>query len=317
MKVLLIGGEGFIGASTAYDLLKEGYEIGIFGKFTRVSKVFEKIKNKVYWKKGDVLNKEDISKVLKEFSPDILLHLAAIAGIDTTMKNPIMTFKVNFLGTFNVLESVIENDINLKQFIFFSTSEVFGAKAYNVCEADPTHLLPVGKARALYSLSKLAGEHMCYAFSLQFGINYTIIRPFNVFGPGQIGEGAIQIFIKRALKNEDLIVYGDGSQIRAWCYISDMVEGIKKVVNNPKAFGDIFNIGNPANTITIRCLAEKVIHLAQSKSKIIHKPLTYTDIEIRVPNIDKAKQILGFQPKVNLDEGILKTIEWYKNEDTN
>ena len=139
------------------------------------------------------------------------------------------------------------------------------------------------------------------------------MRPFNVYGPGQTGEGAIQIFIRKALNNEDITIYGDGTQIRAWCYVDDMVDGLLKALENPKAIGESFNIGNSRAVTTIYGLAEVVCRVLNSKSKIVFKDALSADIELRIPETKKADKVIDFKAKIDLEEGILRTAKWYKN----
>jgi UDP-glucose 4-epimerase len=138
------------------------------------------------------------------------------------------------------------------------------------------------------------------------------VRPFNVYGPGQTGEGAIQIFIKRALANEDIFIYGDGNQIRAWCFVDDFVDCLMRCIDDKKAVGESFNIGNARAVITTLGLAQTVCRVLNSKSKIIFKPPLSADIELRIPSVDKVEKILGFKAKVDLDEGILRTAEYFR-----
>ncbi|MFA5196394.1 MAG: NAD-dependent epimerase/dehydratase family protein, partial [Bacteroidales bacterium] len=136
--------------------------------------------------------------------------------------------------------------------------------------------------------------------------------PFNVYGPGQTGEGALQIFIKRALKNEDIYINGDGSQIRAWCYVDDFVDCIMRCIEDPKAIGESFNIGNARAVITILGLAQAVCRVLKSKSRILFRDQLSADIELRIPSVEKSAKVLGFKAKVDLDEGIEKTAAWIK-----
>ncbi len=139
------------------------------------------------------------------------------------------------------------------------------------------------------------------------------MRPFNVYGPGQTGEGAIQIFIKRALKNEDIFINGDGNQIRAWCFVDDFVDCIMRTLDNDAAVGESFNIGNARAITTILGLADAVCRVLNSKSKIVFKPALSADIELRIPSVEKAKNLLGFKAKVDLEEGIIRTAAWIKD----
>jgi len=258
----------------------------------------------------------NFSKVSIPQDVDMVLHMAAIAGIDTVIKNPVKTMEVNMIGTYHVLKALMELGLldKLERFVDFSTSEVFGINAFRVNEKESTNLQPVGEARWTYSVSKLAGEHLTYSFHKQFGLRAVTVRPFNVYGPGQVGEGAIHHFVVRAIKNEPLIIHGEGDQIRSWCYIDDMVEGVLLCLEKEETIGEVFNIGNPKGTITILGLAEKIIQLAKSSSQIVHVPKNYVDVELRIPSIEKAKELLGFEPKVDLNEGIGRTIEWYKRK---
>jgi UDP-glucose 4-epimerase len=138
------------------------------------------------------------------------------------------------------------------------------------------------------------------------------VRPFNVYGPGQTGEGAIQIFIKRALQNQDISINGDGNQIRAWCYVDDFVDCIMLALTDQNAVGESFNIGNARAVTTILGLAETVLRVLKSDSKIIFKDALSADVELRIPSTEKAKKLLNFKAKVDLEEGVLKTAEWIK-----
>ncbi len=146
----------------------------------------------------------------------------------------------------------------------------------------------------------------------QYQLPTVSIRPFNIYGPRQVGEGAVHHFIVRALRGEPLTVHNDGSQIRAWCYVDDIVDGIALALVRDEAVGHAFNIGNPRSTLTIYTLAKEIIRLASSASHIEHVPWNQADVELRIPNIDKAKELLHYAPKVDLEEGLLRTIYWYR-----
>jgi UDP-glucose 4-epimerase len=164
----------------------------------------------------------------------------------------------------------------------------------------------------VYAVSKLAGEHLSHAYFKQYGLPCVTVRPFNIYGPGQTGEGAIQIFIKKALKNEDIFINGDGTQIRAWCYVDDFVDCLMRCIRDPKAIGESFNLGNARAVITTLGLAQAVCRVLNSKSKILFKDQLSADIELRIPSVEKTEKILGFKAKVDLDQGILKTAEYFK-----
>ena len=170
----------------------------------------------------------------------------------------------------------------------------------------------VGEARWTYAVSKLAGEYFAHAYFDEFGLPVTTVRPFNVYGPGQVGVGAIHSFTVRALAGDELVIHGDGSQIRAWLYVDDMVDGLLRALEREEAIGESFNIGNARSTVTVLDLAQRIKRVAESESEIIFRPLHYTDVEIRIPNVDKARKLLGFDAKVDLDEGLARTIAWYR-----
>ncbi|MCX7733540.1 MAG: GDP-mannose 4,6-dehydratase [bacterium] len=315
-KFFITGGAGFIGSNLINRIFQENYVI-VYDNFSRDSirgtGLLERKNIEIF--RGDILDYDSVKKCIPS-DVDIVIHLAAIAGIDTVIKNPAKTIEVNVIGTYNLLKSLMELKVidRIEFFINFSTSEVFGISAFRVDEKTPANLQPVGEARWTYSVAKLVGEHLVYAYYNQYGLKAVNIRPFNIYGPGQVGEGAIHHFVVRALKNEPLIIHGDGSQIRSWCYIDDLVDAVILCLENQNSIGESFNIGNPKGTITILSLAEKIIHLAGSSSQIVYVPKNYADVELRIPSIDKAKQILGFEPKVDLNEGIRRTIQWYREK---
>ena len=311
-KILLTGGGGFIGSKLA-ELLAPNNEILIYDIFSRDSLKYKKIKSKnLKIVEGDVLDDLKLKKICEDFKPQIVAHLAAIAGVDTVIKNPIKTMEINILGTFNLLKALRKHSNRLHRVVNFSTSEVLGAYAYKSTEKSDTNFAPVGEGRWTYSVSKVTGEHLVHSYFKQYGYPSVTIRPFNIYGPGQIGEGAIQVFIKNAVFNKNIEIHGDGDQIRSWCYIDDMIQGLEMCLTNKKAIGEIFNIGNPKGTITISSLAEKIITLCNTKSKIVYTPKNYVDVELRIPSIEKAEKLLNYKPKTDLNTGIKKTFAWYK-----
>ncbi len=259
--------------------------------------------------KGDVLDEKKLNDAMA--GSHIVIHAAGIAGIDTVIKNPVRTMQVNMMGTAYALEAAHRNHV--ERFVDFSTSEVFGSMAFRSCESDQTVAGSAGEARWTYAVSKLAGEHLAYAYYRHYHLPAVTVRPFNVYGPGQTGEGAIQVFIKRALKNETIHIDGDGNQIRAWCYVDDFVDGIVRCIENPKAIGESFNIGNGRAVITVLGLAQTVCRVLKSESEIVFDPPLSADIAIRVPSVEKAFKALGYKAKVDLDDGIRRTANWMRD----
>lgn len=311
-KIFITGGAGFIGTALAERLVDDN-ELVVYDNFSRDSLSKKTFYNHRHLKvvKGDVRDEKKLSGAMK--GANIVIHLAAIAGVDTVLSHKLETLKTNIIGTYSVLEA--SNKLKkLERFIDFSTSEVFGAYAFKVDELQTTSQGSVGEARWCYAVAKLAGEHFTHAYYETYGMPTVTIRPFNVYGPGQVGDGAIKNFIERVLQNKNFMIHGDGSQIRAWCYIDDCVDGVLLCLEKKNAIGETFNIGNPKSVVTVYQLAAKVISLSGMNVKIEYKPAHSKDIEIRVPNIDKARQLLGYEPKVELDEGIVRAMAWYKVE---
>ncbi|ALO15759.1 dTDP-glucose 4,6-dehydratase 2 [Salinivirga cyanobacteriivorans] len=307
-KIFITGGAGFI-ANILISRLVEDNKIIAFDNFHRdtlTDSEFAKHAN-LEIVKGDVLDYNLVFESMK--GADIVIHAAAIAGIDTVIKRPTHTMRVNMIGTSNVLEAAKEHKIQ-DRVVDFSTSEVFGSRAFKSAEEDETTSGTAGEARWTYAVSKLAGEHLSMAYYKEFKLPTVSVRPFNVYGPGQTGEGALQIFIKKALKNEDISIFGDGNQIRAWCYVDDFVEGLMRCIENHDAVGESFNIGNARAVVTIYGLAQTVLRVLNSKSKIIFKPALSADVELRIPSVEKADRILGFRAQHDLEYGIAQTAQW-------
>jgi UDP-glucose 4-epimerase len=310
-QIFITGGAGFI-ANTLIKNLIERNKITVYDNFHRDTLTDSGYITHPNIKiiKGDVLNKDELTTAMK--GAEIVVHAAGIAGIETVIKDPVRTMNVNMIGTANALEAAKLNNIK-DRFIDFSTSEIFGSHAYKSSETDTAVSGSVGEARWVYAVSKLAGEHLAHAYFKQYNIPIVTVRPFNVYGPGQTGEGALQIFIKRALQNEDIYIYGDGTAIRAWCFVDDFVDCLMRCIENPKAIGESFNLGNARTVITTLGLAQAVCRVLTSDSKIIFKDALSADIEMRIPSVEKTKRILGFEAKVDLDEGIERTAEYFKS----
>lgn len=309
-NIFITGGAGFI-ANTLIRNMIEGNKITVYDNFHRDTLTDSGYANHPNIKiiKGDVLDLPALTGAMQ--GADIVIHAAGIAGIDTVIKSPVRTMRVNMIGTANALEAAKVNGVS-ERFVDFSTSEIFGSHAFKSTETDAAVAGSVGEARWVYAVSKLAGEHLAHAYYKEHGLPVVTVRPFNVYGPGQTGEGALQIFIKRALKNEDIFIYGDGTAIRAWCFVDDFVDCLMRCIENPKAIGESFNLGNARTVITTLGLAQAVCRVLKSDSKIIFKDALSADIEMRIPSVLKTKEVLGFEAKVDLDEGIERTAAYFK-----
>lgn len=309
---MITGGAGFIGTTLAERLINNN-QLVIFDNFHRDALTPSGLMDhpNLTVAKGSVLDVEKVENAMK--GCNMVVHMAAIAGVDTVMKMPVTTMKVSLIGTYNILEAALKQG-DIERVIDFSTSEVFGSYAFKVNEKDSTTLGAVGEARWTYAVSKLATEHLSDCYYKQYGIPTVCIRPFNIYGPRQVGEGAIHHFIVKALKSENLTVHNEGSQLRAWCYVDDIVEGILLALTKQSAVGQSFNIGNPRSAITVYNLAREIVRLTGNTSSIEFVEWDHPDIELRVPDIDKAKKLLGYRPSIDLEEGLLRTIEWYKEQ---
>ena len=310
-RIVITGGAGFIATTLARDLVDANQIVAIDNLHRDALSGTPLAEHPNFtFHQGDVLDSAQLTELARGATH--FVHCAAIAGVETVLESPVRTMRVNVIGTYNALEAALATIDTLERFVDFSTSEVFGTHAYNVTEGQVSTIGSVGEARWTYAVSKLAGEHMAHAYHDELKLPTVTVHPFNVFGPGQIGGGAIRAFIEAALAGEDMIVRGDGSQIRAWCYVTDMVNGVHACLERPEAVGQAFNIGNPRSSVTIYDLAQRVKRLTGASSEIVFAPLGYADVELRIPNVVKARELLGWEPKVELDDGLARTIAWYR-----
>ena len=312
-RIFITGGAGFIGTTLARRLVDENEVVALDNLHRDALSGTDLATHPNFaFHAADVLDADRVRELAAGATH--VVHAAAIAGVDTVLQSPVRTMRVNVIGTYNVLEAALATLGTVERFLDFSTSEVFGTHAYNVKEGQVSTIGSVGEARWTYAVSKLAGEHMAHAYHDELGLPTVTVHPFNVYGPGQIGGGAIRAFIETALAGGDLTIHGDGSQIRAWCYVDDMVEALLLCLERPEAVGQAFNVGNARSAVTIYDLAQRVQRLAGSSGGIGFQPLHYADVELRIPNVGKARELLGWEAKVDLDEGIERTITWYRQK---
>ncbi|GIV96204.1 MAG: UDP-glucose 4-epimerase [Herpetosiphonaceae bacterium] len=310
--IFITGGAGFIGSTLAGRLI-EANRIIIYDNFSRNALKDQAFRQHPHLRiiEGDVLDPDHLARSMQ--NADIIVHCAAIAGIDTVIKSPVTTMRVNMIGSAHILETASRLD-SCDRVVCFSTSEIFGQHAFRSSENDVAVTGKVGEARWTYAVSKLAEEHLAIAYYHEYGLPTTVVRPFNVYGPGQVGEGALRTFILRALKNEPIEIHGDGTQIRAWCYVDDMVDGTLLAMIHPNAVGESFNIGNQKAVTTIYGLANTVLRVLGSRSTIVFTYKEYADVELRIPSVQKARDLLNFEAKVDLEEGIARTAEFYRSQ---
>ena len=306
MNVLLAGGAGFLGSHFCDLLIKKGHNVFCIDNFITGKK--ENIKH-LLKNKNFKLKKIDISKnfSLKE-KFNAVINFASIASPIFYNRYKIETLLVGSYGTYNLLELARKNKA---KFLFTSTSEVYGNPTISPQkESYWGNVNSIGK-RSMYDESKRFSEALIMNYHRVYGIDTKIVRIFNTYGPRMnVNDGrVVPQFINQALNNKPVTVFGKGLQTRSLCYVSDLISGIYKLLMS-KEYGPI-NIGNP-NEITIKEIAQTIIKLTNSKSKIIYKPLPEDDPKRRRPDITRAKKILKWQPKVDLKKGLLKTIEYFK-----
>jgi len=289
--ILITGGSGFIGLHLS-QYLKKDYDITVYD-------IKNPGDNDIEFILGDI---NDGKKLLQAcHGIDIVIHLAAVVGVKNTEDDPITTLNTNIIGTKNVLEACARN--NVKKVILASSSEVYGEP--KILPIDESHIpMPV----TAYGISKLASEEYLKSYAKMYDFKYSILRFFNVIGQGQAVDFVFPEFINSALKNEHITIHGSGLQIRAFCHVDDICQGIKKVI--PRSDNETFNLGNDSEPISIENLAKKIITVLNSQSSIRYIPFEKSDrnrnIEImsRVPNIQKAKKLLSFEPKMDLENSI-------------
>jgi UDP-glucose 4-epimerase len=299
LKILITGGTGFIGSHLT-QFLKKDHDVTIYD----IKKPIEK---DVKFILGDIIDGQKILQSFQDF--DTVIHLAAAVGVENTETNPILTLNTNILGTKNILEACKKH--NIKKVILASSSEIYGEPRKVPIDETQTPI-PI----TTYGISKLASEEYLKSYAKTCGFNYSILRFFNVVGPKQSSRFVLPEFIKNALNNKPLVIHGNGLQIRAFCHIADICQGIEKSIC--KGDGEIFNIGNDLEPITIENLAKKVISVLNSQSTIKYISFEKSgrnreqEIMTRIPSIQKAKKILSYQPEHNLKE-IINSIAEQQN----
>lgn len=298
-RVLITGGCGFIGTAVAKHLFKSGFRVRTFDIVEPVKAVDEHVV-------GTIMYEDELYKAMH--GCDYVIHLAAMLGVKRTEYARMQCLNVNINGTKNVLDAAVRAGI--KKFIFSSSSEVYGEPLQTpISEEHRVH------PKSVYAVTKLAGEEYLKAYQKQYGLDYTIVRFFNIYGPGQVAEFVMPKFIKLVLNNQSPTINGDGKQIRSFCYVDDAAEGVRLVLINKKVNSETFNIGNDKAMISMKGLADRIIFLANKDLNTCFVKESEADrvnareIVNRIPDISKAKKVLGYKPKITIDEGIKRTIE--------
>jgi len=307
MRILLTGAAGFLGSHLLKKLLE--FDHKLIGIDDLSSGYLENIKN-LQSNPHFTFIKHDIRKPIK-FEVDAILNFACPASPVAYQKDPVRTIETNFLGIINVLHLAKETGAMVIQ---ASTSEIYGdPKESPQQEEYWGNVNPIG-IRSCYDEGKRAAETLCFDYKRQYGLDTRVLRIFNTYGPNmsQNDGRVVSNFIVQALRNEPITIYGKGDQSRSFCYVSDLVDGIYKLLTLAKPIATPLNLGNP-NELTVLELAKLVIEITRSKSEIIYKSLPQDDPMQRRPDISKAKELLGWEPKIQLKEGIERTANYFKS----
>ena len=307
MKILVTGGAGFIGSHLCTRLLHEGHSVlCVDNLLTGSTFNIAPLRNHPHF----TFLQHDVT-VPFHFEADAIFHLASPASPVGYMEHPIETILVNSQGTYQMLEQAKKQHA---MFLISSTSEVYGDPLIHPqVETYWGNVNSIGP-RACYDESKRLGETLTMEYYRQFQLNARIVRIFNTYGPNsQIEDGRmIPNFITRALRNDSLVIYGDGTHTRSICYVSDLVDGLMRAMFKPETAGEVFNLGNPEEH-TVLEYAHTIIQLCNASSTIEFESNRIDDPERRRPNISKAMQVLGWQPQVTPEVGLQQTIEWFRN----
>jgi nucleoside-diphosphate-sugar epimerase len=310
LKIVVTGGAGFIGSHLCARLIDEGHTVlCVDNLLTGSTKNIASLHNHPHF----TFVQHDVTQEFP-FEADAIFHLASPASPIGYMEHPIETILVNSQGTYQMLEAAKKQHA---MFLISSTSEIYGDPLVHPQSEDYWgNVNPIGP-RACYDESKRLGETLTMEYYRQFQLNARIVRIFNTYGPhSQADDGRmIPNFITQALKNEPITIYGDGKKTRSICYVSDLVDGLMRAMFQPETMGEVFNLGNPVEH-TVFEFAQMIIHLCNASSTIEYASSRIDDPERRRPNISKAEQALGWRINVAMEDGLQRTIEWFRSHST-
>lgn len=314
-NVLVTGGAGFIGSHLCRRLLEEGFRVFCLDNFDSFYDPNIKIKNiegltEAYPNRfelitGDIRNPEHLREVFRKNKVDLVVHLAARAGVRPSIEQPLLYQDVNIRGTITLLEACKE--FGIKEFIFASSSSVYGESRRIPFSEEDLNIQPISP----YGATKRAGELICYSYYHLYGMNIACLRIFTAYGPRQRPEMAIHKFARLIERGEVIPIYGDGSSRRDYTYIDDLIEGIMATISHHQGF-EIYNLGESQTTSLIE-LVELLEGAFGKKANIEMLESQPGDVSVTYADIRKARRMLGYQPKVKIEEGIRRFVEWYKD----
>ena len=308
MNIVITGGSGFVGSYLCEKLINDGHEIIVVDNLLTGST--ENINHLMHNEKFSFIEHDVQNHIEIEDKVDYVLHFASAASPKAYTEHPVNTLKAGSVGTINTLGLAKKHDA---EYLLASTSEVYGDPLISPQTEEYWGNVNPNGERSMYDEAKRFAEAAVATYSRSYDLKTKIVRIFNTYGPRmQLNDGRVVTnFIVQALKNENITIYGDGSQTRSFSYVEDTVAGIISLMNSSEY--DVFNIGNP-NEMTVGQLAEKIIELTDSKSEIKYLELPNDDPKQRKPDITKAKTKLNWEPKVNLEDGLTKTIKWVEGQ---
>ena len=314
MNILITGGAGFIGSTLADKLLKiESNNVIVIDNFNdyyspklKEKNIKHNLDNKNYkLYRGDICDKNLLSKIFEENQIDVVVHIAASAGVRPSIENPLSYVKNNIEGTVNIVEVMKRK--NVQRIVFASSSSIYGNCKEEIFSED----LKVSEPISPYAASKSACEQFLYTYSKLFDIQVVALRFFTVFGPRQRPDLAIRKFIDLIKENKPIPVYGDGTTIRDYTYVDDIVDGIISAINYNDTPYEIINLGGGA-PVSLNQMIETIEKVLNKKATIEHLPMQPGDVSKTAADITKAKKLLNYNPKTSFKEGIIKFIEWEK-----
>lgn len=313
-KVIVTGGAGFIGSHLVEQLLQTGHDVTVIDELNDFYSPELKRQNlaeieksgKIRFHGNDICDLDRVDAIFAETRPDMVIHLAARAGVRPSLEQPLLYERVNVHGTMVLLEAC--RKYGVKKFVFASSSSIYGvANQVPFVESD-TAALPISP----YAATKIAGEKICYTYSHLYGIQIVCLRFFTVYGPRQRPDLAIRKFTEMIDRGAPIPVFGDGSSGRDYTFIADIVQGVMAAARLDTGF-DVFNLGN-AHPVNLNELIRTIEAAVGKKAKIQRQPMQPGDVPITYADISKAQRVLGYVPKTSFSEGIERVVEWYRRQ---